>query len=232
MVEKRGRPKAPLPDNIQIQRMRALAALAGDPDCVTQIYLLRRLRLLTEPQYFAAERVADIYRRWHKLAAERPNPKSASLEFTTANGSGQELDPEWVEDTRALWDRLEECFDHRRKEERDAVVRLCVHNQAITRQELHDTVYRVLNRVSVEFDLGGELPEVREKEERRLAAAERKRKSRAEKAKDGTYAYVAPGATPVASHRHEPGSPGERDHAALVRMLEERQAKREAAAAS
>jgi hypothetical protein len=229
MVERRGRPKAPAPDNIQIQRLRTLAALAGDPDCVTQIYVLRRLKLISEPQYFAAEQVASIYHRWHKLTGTKPHPKTASLEFTTAGAADYDEDWQEVEkaiETKILCDRLDRCFDPRRREERAVIYRLCVLNEAVTRLDLHDTVYRVLNRVSVEFDLGPQ-PEMP------ALSATRGRKprvTRTEKLESG--AYAAPDVTHQPSHKHAPGSAGERDHANLVRLLEERQAQREKAEAA
>lgn len=190
-----GRPKKPSPANIKLQRIMAIADLAGEAKSVTQVFILWHLGKLTDVQMHAAERVADIYGRWHRLNGLRPNPKSASLEPTTAGTQDSEPSPDdkaayaiWLarcEETRDAWDRLETCFDPRRKEEREIIVRLCVQNQTITERELHDTAYRVLNRVSTEFDMGAPA------ETSPLAQTRSKpRATRQERLEEGLYATL------------------------------------------
>ena len=225
MVEKRGRPSALQLDeqrgDVVWQRLAEQAREFGlDPRLTSQIGRLRIKRLLTDTQAAAADLIGRVYGRYERLHGKRRAARSPSYEFFTPAVRDRDEDPDWTAQVEADWKRLQECMPLVPRDARDVVEQLCVENRAVTALQLNAIVYRVLNEVSVAFDLGppAEGPSI--------SAARSKRVSRQERFEQGAFAARGDDATPVTSRHHPCGSAAEREHIATVRRIEQGNARR------
>src|SRR5262249_46863778 len=140
-------------------------------------------------------------------------------------------------------DRVQDCMPAFPRGVREAVEQLCVENCAVPAWQLDD-VRRALDKVAQAFALAG-AQAVRvaaagtrkrlrspkaiaaRQESRQETGQEMRQETRQEKFAAGAYVARAADATPRPSRHHAQGSQAERDHAALVRRLEEAQRRRE-----
>ena len=220
MVEKRGRPSALQLDeqrgDVVWQRLAEQAREFGlDPRLTSQVGRLRIKRLLTDAQAAAADLVGRVYGRYERLHGKRRAARSPSYEFFTPALRDRQEDPEWAAQVEADWRRLQECMPPVPRDARDVVEQLCVENRAVSALQLNAIIYRVLNEVSVAFDLG---PPV---EGPSVSAARSKRVSRQARFERGAYAARREGATPVTSRHHPHNSTAAREHAETVRRIEQ-----------
>jgi hypothetical protein len=225
MVEKRGRPSALQLDeqrgDMVWQRLAEQAREFGlDPRLTSQIGRLRIKRLLTDTQAAAADLIGRIYGRYERLHGKRRAARSPSYEFFVATVRDRFEDPDRAAQVESDWKRLQDCMPLVPRDARDVVEQLCVENRAVTSLQLNAIVYRVLNEVSVAFDLGppAEGPSI--------SAARSKRVSRQERFEQGAFAARGDDATPVTSRHHPRGSTAEREHIATVRRIEQGNARR------
>lgn len=270
MVEKRGRPAlngaryesgrlkepagAERGENL-FQRFRELVAIGLDPRLTSQIGRLRFLKLITDTQASAADKVGRVYGRYERLHGVRRSTRSPSYEFGTGGGLERPEDIERTTETDADYTKLQTCIPIFPQEARATIEALCVEDRVIPTSLLSD-VRIVLDKIAYEFDLGEGVDQHQSGPKRRgdptpprfpaaapsilpLLAPVRKQKpakpaipklpkvTRQEKFEAGAYAACGADAVPVASCHHAVGSPAERDHAALVRRLEEAQRRRE-----
>ena len=214
-----------------------------DPRLTSQIGRLRYLKLITDAQAVAADKVGQVYGRFERVHRVRRHAISPSYRIGRGAGRGRpthEHDDAAILDAQILaaqadYDAVQDCIPTFPRAARDALEALCVENCAVPAWHLDD-VRRVLDKVAHAFGLVGA------QGVRVAAAGSRKRlrvageaarpktrqQTRQEKFAAGSYVARAADATPQPSRFHAAGSPGERDHAALVRRLEEAQRRREA----
>lgn len=251
VVSKRGRPALPgarypsgerrtddpRSENI-FRRFVELEKTVGlDPRLTSQIGRLRYLKLVTDAQAAAADKVGQVYGRFERTHHKRRHAVSPSYQIGRGR-STHEYDDAEIAAAQADYDAVQDCIPAFPRAARAAVEALCVEDCAVPAWQLDD-VQRVLDKVAQAFGLAGA------RAVRVAAAGTRKRlrvaapkatqaappqapPSRQEKFHAGAYVARAADATPRPSRHHAAGSPGERDHAALIRRLEEAQRRREA----
>jgi hypothetical protein len=222
----------PRAENV-FRRFAELEKTVGlDPRLTSQIGRLRYLKLISDGQAAAADKVGQVYGRFERTHHVRRHSVSPSYELGRGR-SGFEYDDETICAAQADYDAVQDCIPAFPREARELIEQLCVENCAVSSLHLPD-IRRVLDKVARKFGLAsGE-------EERSSIAVGGARKrarttrqaSRQEKFEAGTYAARTEDATPQPSRHHQAGSEGERDHAALVRRLEEAQRRRERGAES
>jgi hypothetical protein len=230
MVEKRGRPSRRQLDeqsgNIVWQRLAEVAAEYGlDPRITSQIGRLRIRKLLSDTQAAAGDLIGRVYGRYERLHGKRRVCCSPSYEFSTGAGRDgardRSEDPDWVAQVEADYRRLQDCIPTFPRDVRGAIEELCVENRAISGAQLN-AAYAVLNRVSVEFELG---PVPAESSALAPARKQKPRVSRQERFEQGAYA-LSRDAQSLPSRFHTPGSAAARDHATTVRRIEQANARR------
>jgi len=218
----------PRAENV-FRRFTELEKTVGlDPRLTSQIGRLRYLKLITDIQAAAADKVGQVYGRFERTHRVRRHSVSPSYELGRGR-SGFEYDDEVIRAAQADYQAVQDCIPAFPREARELIEQLCVDNCAVSSLHLPD-IRRVLDKVARKFGLAsGE-------EERISIAAGGARKrtrtatrqsSRQEKFEAGAYAARSEDATPQPSRHHTAGSQGERDHAALVRRLEDAQRRRE-----
>jgi hypothetical protein len=227
MVEKRGRPSRRQLDEqagcLVWQRLIESATEVGlDPRITSQIGRLRIQRLLTDTQAAAADLIGRVYGRYERLHGKRRSCRSPSYEFWTGGSRDRSEEPDWVAQVEADYRRLQDVIPAFPREARDLLEQLCVEDRAISAQALNSIVYRLLNEVSVAFDLG---PAPAESSALPPTRKLKPRASRQERFERGAYAISAD-AKSLPSRFHEPGSRAAEDHAATVRRIEEGNARR------
>jgi hypothetical protein len=222
MVEKRGRPSRRLLDeqagSLLWQRLIENASEVGlDPRITSQIGRLRIQKRLTDTQAAAADLVGRIYGRYERLHGKRRSCCSPSYEFSTGASRDRSEEPEWVAQVEADYRRLRDCIPTFPREARDLLEQLCVEDRAISAQALNAIVYRLLNEISVAFDLG---PAPVDSSALAPTRKQKPRISRQERFEQGAYAISAD-AKSLPLRFHQPGSRAAQDHAATVRRIEE-----------
>lgn len=227
-------------------------ALGFDARIRTQIGRLVIKRLLNPTQAQAGELIGRIYGRWERLHQVRRHCRSPYYgDATTPNQEDVERvikgtvaldplnDPDWIAQTESDYEAIQRAMPSRRTSEaRDAIETLCVEDRAITGHQIN-LIYPVLNEVSVDFGLGPEAlvvstPFARTRSKPRTPQSVNGRppkRTRQERVDRGEFAARTDDAKPLPGAR-DPQSPhyhpdAERDHAGLVRRLEEAQARRE-----
>jgi len=227
MVEKRGRPSRRQLDeqagSLVWQRLMESANEVGlDPRITSQIGRLRIQKLLTDTQAAAADLIGRIYGRYERLHGKQRSCRSPSYEFSTGNSRDRSEEPDWVAQVEADYRRLQDCIPAFPREARDLLEQLCVENRAISALALNTLVYRLLNEVSVAFDLG---PAPAESSALAPTRKQKPRVSRQERFEQGAYAISAD-AKSLPSRFHEPSSRAAEDHATTVRRIEDGNARR------
>jgi hypothetical protein len=215
-----------------------------DPRLTSQIGRLRYLKLITDAQAVAADKVGQIYGRFERAHLLRRFSVSPSYQIGRGR-IGRARPTHACDDAEILaaqadYDAVQDCIPTFPRSLREAVEQLCVENCAVPAWQL-DEVRRVLDKVAQAFGLAGAQAvrvaaagtrkRVRAGRSPQVIAEKARQKSlqgtRQEKFEAGAYVARAADATPRPSHHHVPGSVAERDHAALVRRLEEAQRRRE-----
>jgi len=245
MVMKRGRPALPgarypngerrepldpRADNV-FRRFAELEKTVGlDPRLTSQIGRLRYLKLITDGQAAAADKVGQVYGRFERTHYKRRHSVSPSYQLGRGR-SGHEYDDDEIRAAQEDYEAVQDCIPAFPREARDVIEQLCVENCAIASSHLPD-VRRVLDKVARAFGLAG----ARDEERTGIAVATTRRRvrpprpkpqmTRQEKFEAGLYVARTTDATPQPSRLHATGSPAERDHARLVRRLEEAQRRR------
>lgn len=252
MVTKRGRPALPgarypngerrephdpRAENV-FRRFAELEKTVGlDPRLTSQIGRLRYLKLITDGQAAAADKVGQVYGRFERTHYKRRHSVSPSYQLGRGR-SNHEYDDDEIRAAQEDYDAVQDCIPAFPREARDVIEQLCVENCAIASSHLPD-VRRVLDKVARAFGLAGARDEERASiavstTRRRVRAARPKppQMTRQEKFDAGIYVARTADATPQPSRFHATGSAAERDHARLVRRLEEAQRQREEDAAT
>lgn len=246
MVVKRGRPALPgarypngerrephdpRAENV-FRRFAELEKTVGlDPRLTSQIGRLRYLKLITDGQVAAADKVGQVYGRFERTHYKRRHSVSPSYQLGRGH-SNHEYDDDEIRAAQEDYDAVQDCIPIFPREARDVIEQLCVENCAIATSHLPD-VRRVLDKVARVFGLAT----ARDDERASIAVATTRRRVRAPRPKPqmtrqgkfeaGAYVARTADATPQPSRFHAAGSPAERDHAELVRRLEEAQRHRE-----
>jgi hypothetical protein len=235
MVEKRGRPALPgerypsgdrrvtsdpRAENV-FRRFAELEQMVGlDPRLTSQIGRLRYLRLLTDNQAAAADKIAQIYGRFERIHERRRSSVSPSYQLGRRTGAGHDHDPAEVAAAEADYRGLQDCIPAIPREARDVIEQLCVENCAISSLYLPH-VRIILDRVAGAFGLG---PAVRD-DSIAVTAGRRARQrtpSRTQRFEQGGYAAGAPQAQLTA----EEWEMARRDREATVRRIEQGNAQR------
>jgi hypothetical protein len=201
MVGKRGRPALPgerypsgerrvaadpRAENV-FRRFAELEQMVGlDPRLTSQIGRLRYLRLLTDNQAAAADRIAQIYGRFEQIHERRRSSVSPSYQLGRRTGAGRDFDPAQIAAAEADYRDLQDCIPPIPREARDVIEQLCVENCAISSLYLPH-VRIILDRVAGAFGLG---PAVRDNSvsavtARRRATRQRIRQGNARQAGEG-----------------------------------------------
>jgi hypothetical protein len=227
MVVKRGRPAQPgdrypsgdlrVPadpraENV-FRRFAELEKMVGlDPRLTSQIGRLRYLRLLTDTQAVAADRIGQIYGRFERIHQVRRSCISPSYQLgRRTSGTGRVFDPAEIATAEAEYRALQDCIPAAPREARDVIEQLCVENCAISSLYLPH-VRVILDRVARAFGLAP--PEER--------ATKPRAQGREDRFEQGAYAYTAP-ADPMTEEDREAA---QRDRAETVQRLEEGNARR------
>lgn len=208
----------PRADNV-FRRFTDLEQTVGlDPRLTSQIGRLRYLKLLTDGQAAAADKVGQIYGRFERIHARRRFTVSPSYQLGRGHGERQ-YDLELVRAVEADYRALQDCIPLLPREARDVIEQLCVENCAVPSIYLPE-VRVILDRVAAEFGLGSQSDE-----DRISAAATRRRAPRAQSRKakfeQGAYAYAPQESVPIPSRHHTEGSPAAQEHRETVRRIEE-----------
>jgi hypothetical protein len=230
MVGKRGRPALPgerypsgdrrVPNDPRAEnvfrRFVELEQMVGlDPRLTSQVGRLRYLRLLTDNQAAAADKIAQIYGRFERIHERRRSSVSPSYQLGRSTGEGHAHDPDEIAAAEADYRDLQDCIPATPREARDVIEQLCVEDCAISSLYLPH-VRIILDRVAGAFGLA---PVVRE----RISAptirqrAPRKAPSRAERFEQGAYAASAPKPRLATEAEREAAR---RDRDATVRRIE------------
>jgi hypothetical protein len=208
----------PRAENV-FRRFAELEKTVGlDPRLTSQIGRLRYLRLLTDIQAAAADKVGQVYGRFERIHARRRFTVSPSYQLGRGHGE-REYDPEVVRAAESDYRALQDCIPLLPREARDIIEQLCVENCAVPSLYLPE-VRVILDRVAVEFGLGAQ------GDEDRISAASTRRRapraqSRKEKFEDGAYVCAPRDSVPVPSRHHADGSPAAQDHQDTIRRIEE-----------
>jgi hypothetical protein len=208
----------PRAENV-FRRFAELEATVGlDPRLTSQIGRLRYLKLLTDGQAAAADKIGQIYGRFERIHARRRYSVSPSYQLGRGH-SEREYDPHVVRAAEADYRALQDCIPLLPREARDIIEQLCVENCAVPSIYLPE-VRVILDRVAVEFGLGSH------GDEDRISAASTRRRaprtqSRKEKFDEGAYAYAPPESAPVPSRHHADGSRAAQEHQETIRRIEE-----------
>jgi hypothetical protein len=238
MIDRRGRPAQPgerfpsgdrrapsdpRAENV-FRRFAELEQIVGlDPRLTSQVGRLRYLRLLTDAQAAAADRIGQIYGRFERIHAVRRSSVSPSYQLGRRTGEGPDHDPDVIAAAEADFRDLQDCIPVVPREARDVIEQLCVENCAIS--SLHLPHVRViLDRVARAFGIAPA------SEENGIAAATTRRRgakpkshSRVERFEQGAYAFAAPQTQPTTEAEREAA---ERDRAETVRRIEDANARR------
>ena len=215
----------PRAENV-FRRFAELEKTVGlDPRLTSQIGRLRYLKLLTDGQAAAADRVGQVYGAFERIHARRRFSVSPSYQLGRGHGE-REYETEIVRAAEADYRALQDCIPLLPREARDIIEQLCVENCAVPSVYLPE-VRVILDRVALEFGLGAQGDE-----ERISAAGTRRRaprgQSRKERFEQGGYAHCPDDAVPLPSRHHADGSPAANEHAQTVRRIEEGNERREA----
>ena len=219
----------PRADNV-FRRFAELEKTVGlDPRLTSQVGRLRYLKLLTDGQAAAADKIGQIYGRFERIHARRRFSISPSYQLGRGHGE-REYDNEVVRAAEADYRALQDCIPLLPREARDIIEQLCVENCAVPSLYLPE-VRVILDRVAAEFGLGAQ------GEEDHISAASTRRRmprtqSRKERFEQGGYVDVPSDAVPVPSRHHADGSAAAQDHAETVRRIEEGNERREAETSS
>ncbi len=208
----------PRAENV-FRRFAELEKTVGlDPRLTSQIGRLRYLKLLTDMQAAAADKVGQVYGRFERIHARRRFTVSPSYQLGRGYGE-REYDTEVVRAAESDYRALQDCIPLLPREARDIIEQLCVENCAVPSLYLPE-VRVILDRVAAEFGLGGQGDE-----DRISAAATRRRAPRAQGRKDrfeqGDFAHCPPDAVPRPSRHHRQGSLAAEEHQETVRRIEE-----------
>ena len=168
MVGKRGRPALPgerypsgdrrvtgdpRAENV-FRRFAELEQMVGlDPRLTSQIGRLRYLRLLTDNQAAAADKIAQIYGRFERIHERRRSSVSPSYQLGRRTGAGRDYDPAEIAAAEADFRDLQDCIPAIPREARDVIEQLCVEDCAISSLYLPH-VRIILDRVAGAFGLG------------------------------------------------------------------------------
>lgn len=241
MVDKRGRrpqpgerypsgerrlPGDPRAENV-FQRFIELEQMVGlDPRLTSQVGRLRYLRLLTDNQAAAADRIAQIYGRFERIHERRRYSVSPSYQIGRSTGEGPVVDAAEIAAAEADFRDLQDCIPAIPRDARDVVEQLCVENCAIS--SLHLPHLRIiLDRVAAAFGLGPAVrhPGVSAARARRRSVtdATERPSSRAQRFEQGAYATHAPQPQAMTEEEREAA---QRDRAATVRRIEQGNARR------
>jgi hypothetical protein len=239
MVGKRGRPALPgerypsgerrvaadpRAENV-FRRFAELEQMVGlDPRLTSQIGRLRYLRLLTDTQAAAADRIAQIYGRFEQIHERRRSSVSPSYQLGRSTGAGRDYDPAEIAEAEADFRDLQDCIPAIPREARDVIEQLCVENCAVSSLYLpHLRI--ILDRVAGAFGLG---PAVRDNSVSAVTARRRAARQttprRAERFEQGGYAVGAP-KLPMTAEEVEAAR---RDREATARRIERGNARRAA----
>jgi hypothetical protein len=208
----------PRAENV-FQRFAELEKTVGlDPRLTSQIGRLRYLKLLSDGQAAAADKVGQIYGRFERIHARRRYSVSPSYQLGRGYGE-REYDTDIVKAAEADYRALQDCIPLLPREARDIIEQLCVENCAVPSLYLPE-VRVILDRVAMEFGLGTQ------GDEDRISAASTRRRvpraqSRKERFEQGGYAYCSPDAVPLPSRHHADGSLAAQEHEQTVRRIEE-----------
>ncbi|MBV8839937.1 MAG: hypothetical protein JO000_25665 [Alphaproteobacteria bacterium] len=225
----------PRSENV-FRRFAELEQTVGlDPRLTSQVGRLRYLKLITEAQAAAADKLAQIYGRFERTHRVRRFSVSPSYELGRGRSTHDHADADIAaatDDYRAV----QECIPSFPRDTRELIEQLCVENCAVPSLRLPD-ICRVLDRIARLFGIAGAPAEERAgvaasgPRRRARGAPPTKeappRQTRQEKFEAGAYAVRAENATPLPSRFHAEGSQAAHDHAALVRRLEQAQRARE-----
>jgi len=238
----------PRAENV-FRRFAELEQTVGlDPRLTSQIGRLRYLKLITEAQAAAADKVGQVYGRFERTHRVRRFSVSPSYELGRGR-STHEYDDAEIRAATQDYQAVQDCIPSFPREARELTEQLCVENCAVPSLGLPE-VCRVLDRVARMFGIAGAPREsgadiAASGPRRRARGADRAKRAkqdeiapparppemprltRQEKFEAGAYADRAEDATPLPSWHHAQGSQAARDHAALVRRLEAAQARRE-----
>jgi hypothetical protein len=231
MVGKRGRPALPgerypngerraasdpRADNV-FRRFAELEQIVGlDPRLTSQIGRLRYLRLLTDNQAAAADKIGQIYGCFERIHERRRSSVSPSYQLGRSTGEGRDYDPAEVAAAERDYRDLQDCIPAVPREARDVIEQLCVEDCAISSLYLPH-VRVILDRVAVAFGLGPVVRESISAATTRRRAARQRTQSRAERFEQGAYAAGA--STPLEMTEAEREA-ARRDRAATVRRIE------------
>src|SRR5215813_3665354 len=168
MVTKRGRPALPgarypngerrephdpRAENV-FRRFAELEKTLGlDPRLTSQIGRLRYLKLITDGQAAAADKVGQVYGRFERTHYKRRHSVSPSYQLGRGR-SNHEYDDDEIRAAQDDYDAMQDCIPAFPREARDVIEQLCVENCAIASAHLPD-VRRVLDRVARVFGLAG-----------------------------------------------------------------------------
>jgi hypothetical protein len=233
----------PRAENV-FRRFAELEQTVGlDPRLTSQVGRLRYLKLITDAQAAAADKVGQVYGRFERTHRVRRFSVSPSYELGRGR-STHEYDDAEIHAATEDYQALQDCIPTFPREARELTEQLCVENCAVPSLSLPE-VCRVLDRVGRKFGIAGAPREQRagvaaSGPRRRLRGAkpdaetaqqapqrEAPRPTRQDKFAAGAYAARSEDATPLPSRHHAQDSQAARDHAALVRRLEAAQARRE-----
>jgi hypothetical protein len=231
MVEKRGRPALPgerypsgdrreagdpRAENV-FRRFAELEQMVGlDPRLTSQIGRLRYLRLLTDTQAAAADKIAQIYGRFEHIHERRRSSVSPSYQLGRRTGAGRDYDPAVIAAAEADYRDLQDCIPAIPREARDVIEQLCVENCAISSLHLPH-VRIILDRVAGAFGLGPAVGDGIPAATARRRAARQRAPSRAERFEQGDYAVGAPKPQLTAAEQEA----ARRDREATVRRIEQ-----------
>ena len=169
----------PRAENV-FQRFADLEKTVGlDPRLTSQIGRLRYLKLLSDGQAAAADKVGQIYGRFERIHARRRHSVSPSYQLGRGHGE-REYDTDVVKAVEADYRALQDCIPLLPREARDIIEQLCVENCAVPSLYLPE-VRVILDRVAAEFGLGAQGDE-----DRISAASTRRRAPRAQSRRSGS----------------------------------------------
>lgn len=214
----------------ELKRILGDAALvAREARLGTEIGRLFAYGKITDEEAASAFEIASIFTEYERVERLSRSARTANLEG--GRGAGNENVPADYLERKAKYLFLTDRLAEWPLRARTVVETLCAENRSILSgdPELMASLRALLTALGdalAAYD--AEAAKKAKADQKRAAKA--KKQSRQEKFESGAYVARAPDATPTATHT--PGSAGERDHAALVRELEERQRKRLAAAAA
>jgi len=225
----------PRAENV-FRRFAELEQTVGlDPRLTSQVGRLRYLKLITDAHAAAADKVGQVYGRFERTHRVRRFSVSPSYELGRGRSTHEFADAEIAAATDD-YQAVQDCIPAFPRDTRELIEQLCVENCAVPSLRLPD-ICRALDRIARMFGIPGAPAEERAGvavagPRRRMRGApqtkiEPPRQTRQEKFEAGAYVARTEDATPRSSRFHAEDSQAARDHAALVRRLEQAQQARE-----